>query len=309
MNQAGTRLEPTASASAAVRKSSCPLSASFQVIEASPSHRSLTLAALKGLHGSSTECFPHTVSAVGFRRRRGQSGITLIEVLVAVTLLSILSTAVLVSMGSGLSAMSRTRERLMENRRITGAQRILDSQIQGFIPTVALCGGGDQPRAKLPFFQGEPQSMRFVSSYSLQEAWRGYPRILEYQVIPKPEGQGVRLVVNEILYSGPLVTGSLCLGRAPDPSLGLELTRFQPIQIGPGSFVLADNLAYCRFSYQEGLPQPPYVRWMPVWSQTRWPRAIRIEMAPNEANLAKTPPLTVTAPVRVDRFPIFDYVD
>ncbi|MFN0166076.1 MAG: type II secretion system protein J [Bryobacteraceae bacterium] len=243
-------------------------------------------------------------------RRRDQAGITLLEVLVAVTLLSILSTGVLVSMGSGLSAMSRTRERLMENRRIVGAQRILDSQIQGFIPAIALCSpGDDQPRTKLPFFQGEPQSMRFVSAYSLQEAWRGYPRILEYLVIPKPDGNGVRLVVNELLYAGPLTTGSLCLGRAPDPALGMEMTRFRPIQVGPGSFVLADNLAYCRFSYQEVLPQAPYARWLPAWSQVLWPRAIRIEMAPIEANLAKVSPLTVTAPMRVDRFPIFDYVD
>ena len=53
-------------------------------------------------------------------------------------------------------------------------------------------------------FQGDPQTMRFVSSYSLTEAARGLPRLLEYQVIPGEDGNSVRLVVNEIVYTGPV---------------------------------------------------------------------------------------------------------
>jgi hypothetical protein len=71
--------------------------------------------------------------------------------------------------------------------------------------------------------------------------------------------------------------------------------------------VLADNLAFCRFLYQE--QQPENTTWKPVWTRTQWPSAIRIEMAPSKENLAGIQPLTVTAPLRVDRFPIFDYVD
>ncbi|MEJ7607865.1 MAG: hypothetical protein WKF37_16740 [Bryobacteraceae bacterium] len=37
--------------------------------------------------------------------------------------------------------------------------------------------------ARLPFFQGDTQTMRFVSTYSLQEAGRGFPGA-ELQVIP-----------------------------------------------------------------------------------------------------------------------------
>ena len=85
--------------------------------------------------------------------------------------------------------------------------------------------------------------MRFVSTYSLNEAGRGYPRILEYQVIPGENGTGVRLIVNEFWYCGPLSAGSSCVGVMPDPVAKAPMMIFRPVQIGPSSFVLADKLA------------------------------------------------------------------
>ena len=242
--------------------------------------------------------------------RRAQSGITLLEVLVAVTLLSLLSAGMMTSMRLGLGAMGRTNDTLMANRRVAGAQRILEQHLEGFMPVVAECRPGpDAPPLKMPFFQGEPQSMRFVSSYSLEEAARGYPRIVELQVIPGEEGKGVRLVLNEHLYSGPISAGFFCLGRVPDPLLGVEVPRFRPIEAGPRSFVLADKLAYCRFVYQEVLPPPVLTEWRTHWILPKWPRGIRIEMAPLEDHPSRVRPLTVTAHVRVNRYPVFDYGD
>jgi hypothetical protein len=117
---------------------------------------------------------------------RSTAGLTLLEVVIAVSLLSLLMMGVMTSLRLGLSALGRTNTHLMDNRRVAGAQRIIEQQMQGFMPVIALYGAapGAQPNVKMPFFQGEPQSMRFVSSYSLQEASRGYPRILEFQVFP-----------------------------------------------------------------------------------------------------------------------------
>jgi hypothetical protein len=175
---------------------------------------------------------------------------------------------------------------------------------------VALCAPApDAPRQAMPFFQGEPQSMRFISTYSLQEAWRGRPHILEFQVIPGEDNHGVRLIVNEILYTGPLGAGMLCLGRIPDPALGTSLPRFRPIQSGPWSFVIADKLAACRFVYLEPAPAPVIERWTPAWVQTRWPLGVRIEMVPLEDNPARLRPVTITARVHVTRSPDIQYVD
>src|SRR4051794_12607344 len=159
-----------------------------------------------------------TANHASLRRPDCESGVTLIELLIAVTLLSLLSVGMLFAMRVGLNAMGKTNDHFNSDRRVLGVERILTEQIAGFVPATGLCSPDPQiAPSPVPFFQGEPQTMRFVSTYSLQEAARGYPRILEFQVIPGENGQGVRLIVNEHLYTGPLSTGILCAGTGPDP--------------------------------------------------------------------------------------------
>jgi len=234
---------------------------------------------------------------------RPTAGVTLLEVVIAVSLLSLLTVGVTTALRLGLGALSKTNARLMANRRVTGSQQVLQQQLEGFMPVIALYGGGpdQRPNAKMPFFQGEPQSMRFVSSYSLQEGARGFPRILEFQVIPGQNGKGVRLVVNENLYTGPASAGFFCLGRVGDSF------QFRPIEAGPRSFVLADQLAFCRFSYQAERPAP--IEWTALWILPKWPAAIRIEMGPLGDEIFRLRPVSVTARIHVNRPPVFDYVD
>jgi len=231
------------------------------------------------------------------------------ELIIAITLVSLLSVGILMAMRVGLDAMEKTNNRVIANRRALGAQQVLEQQIAGLIVTTADCRMDPSAApVELPFFQGQPQSMRFVSSYSLQEAHRGYPRILEYQVIPAENGAGVRLIVNERLYSGPYPTGALCIG--PGGPRGTAM--FRPIPAGPESFVLADKLEICRFAYlrpSEQPGQPENQTWTPVWEDMDFPLAIRIEMTPIERAPARVPLITLTAPVRVNRNPRLLYVD
>jgi general secretion pathway protein J len=242
-------------------------------------------------------------------RLRGQAGVTLIEVLIAVTLLSLLSVGMLMAMRVGMNAWGKANNRLMDNRRAAGAHRVLESQIAGLMPVTMLCQTAPgAPAFKGIFFQGEPQSMRFVSAYSLQEAWRGLPRILEFQVIPR-EGGGYRLIVNELPYTGPESAGAACLGLFPDAG-GLARPRFREIEPGSHSFVLADRLAYCRFSYLEPGRPPIGDQWRVDWITPRWPRAVRIEMAGLDAReTADLRPVTFAAPIRINRNPGMQYVD
>jgi len=158
----------------------------------------------------------------------------------------------------------------------------------------------DVPGAVIQFFQGQAQSMRFVSTYSLQQAWRGLPQILEFLVIPRDDGKGVRLVVNEHVYSGPRSAGMFCMGPG----------QYAPIEPGPTSFVLADSLAFCRFSYLA--PAPPPVanpQWLGSWMLPKWPLAVRVEMAPFHDDAARLRPVTITQRIRVNRAPEIEYVD
>jgi len=249
-------------------------------------------------------------------RRGAQSGVTLIEVLVAVTLLSLLTVAMLFAMHIGLNTFAKTNDKLMTDRRVGGAQKILAEEIDGIVPVMAPCLGmqlnPDAPPGTgqpFGFFQGQPTVMRLVSDFSLQLGWRGIPQILEFAVVPGEDGRGVRLLVNEIPYTGPPSAGRLCLGYAPDPISGLPAPQFAPVMAGPQSFVLADKLAFCRFSYLTP-PQPgqPAV-WAATWSTMGWPRGVRVEMAPLDPDGTRLQPIAVTAPIRLLRDPQAAYAD
>jgi len=234
--------------------------------------------------------------------RQSQSGVTLIELLIAITLVALLSVGMLFAIRVGLNAMDRANARLMANRKVVSVERILEQQVAGIMPVTAICAsGGDAPAAKVPFFQGETGTMRFVSSYSMHEGARGYPHILEYQVIPGENNSGVRLVVNEWLYSGPLSTGATCRGTGP------EGTQYVPVAIGANSFVLADKLAVCRLSFREAVPPPELSRWVIHWIRPILPTAIRVEMAPLDPESSRVQLQTLTIPVHVNRFPMERY--
>ena len=242
---------------------------------------------------------------------RSQRGVTLLEVMIAVTLLALLTAGMLSLMHIGFSAYTRTDAKLLENRRIVGAQRIIEQEIAGLMPTFAVCGVANPsgPKNAVTFFQGEPTTMRFVSDFSLQQGWRGRPQVLELTVIPGENSRGLRLIVNEFPYN-PDLPGMLCLGNQTDPLTGATTPRYRPVEPGPASFVLADKLSACRFIYLEPPMPPDYKeRWVPQWILQRWPLAVRVELAPLETDASKLQPVSVTIPLRITRAPEIPYVD
>lgn len=240
-------------------------------------------------------------------RRQNQRGVTLLELLVAVLLMSLLSLGVLYAMRVGMNAMGKTNDRFTKNRRVLGVEKALAAQIGGLMPVTVECPGGQGGKAVL--FQGDPQAMRFVSSYSLQEGARGYPKMLEFTVIPGENGVGVRLIVNEIPYSGPFSVRGACVGTQPDPLTGQMSALFLPIMPRLDSFVLADNLAGIRFVYRDELPPPLLERWTPKWLANKLPTAIRIELIPLELEPANLHVTTTTIPIRITANPMLTYAD
>ena len=116
------------------------------------------------------------------------------------------------------------------------------------------------------------------------------PQILEFQVIPGEQGRGVRLVVNENVYTRPALRRGF-LPRAPGriPNWACSTQRFIPIVVGPRSFVLADHLAYLPLFLSRLLQEEDLEQWSPTWIPVnRWPLGIRIEMTPLDTD-AGTP--------------------
>jgi hypothetical protein len=221
------------------------------------------------------------------------------------------------AMRIGLMIFSKTETKLMSDRKVVGAQRILEQELEGLVPFTVGCTGRDDGEAPAtatavpgttPYFQGGSETMRLISTFSLQQAWRGQPQLLDLVVVPG-ETKGVRLVVNEQPFS-PASASANCTGVIQDPDNGLPAPKFVPLVFGPHPFVLADQLAFCRFSYlKKGPPDKP----APVWTASAgglgWPLAIRVEMAPLVPDPSRLQPFTIVAPIRLRRTPDFRYRD
>ncbi|MGA2715485.1 MAG: prepilin-type N-terminal cleavage/methylation domain-containing protein, partial [Bryobacteraceae bacterium] len=102
-------------------------------------------------------------------KTHSQSGVTLIEILVAVSLLSLLSVGMLMAMRLGFSTMDKVDAHLVVNRRVVNARGIIENEINGFVFTMAAYVARPNEVQQVPFMQTEPQSMRFVTSYSLED--------------------------------------------------------------------------------------------------------------------------------------------
>lgn len=248
--------------------------------------------------------------------RHGQRGVTLLELMISVTLVALISIGLSVAMHAGLTTMQKWNTRMTSTRRVLGAQRVLLQQVGGLMNVVGLCAASAQAAPeKMRFFQGEPNAMRFVSTYSLPEASRGLPQLLEYAVLPRENGEGVRLVVNEFPYAGPSTVLPLCVGTMPNPETGKPVPRYRDIAVGPTSFVLADRLAYCRFRFLEvpfaapGTPPTKPERWVDRWVAERYPQAIRVEMAPLKPEPGQLQSMSMTLPVHAEKNVLFTYTD
>ncbi len=219
--------------------------------------------------------------------RTAQRGVTLIELMIAITLVAVIATGMLYAMRTSLLTYEKINTRLGENRRAVEIQRLLARQIGGLIPATGACGGGGGGS----FFAGDGQQMRMISAYSMEEGARGYPQILLYNIAADPSG-GFELIMREHAYTGPLSTSAYCGGAetVPDPT-------------APPPLVLASHLAFCRFTYHDVLDPRSYVDngWVPGWSQSTPPSAIRVEMAPLPDAGARLPSVSVTVPIRIDR--------
>lgn len=210
-------------------------------------------------------------------RLRREAGMTLIELLLAVTLFAAISGSIGVVLRVAFTTMNKIDAKVDFNRRVIASQRALDQILNGLIPVITPCAG--QPVG----FSGNPNVMRFVSSFSLTEGSRGRPQVVELFVDRNPKG-GLRLLLNERPYFGKRSLTAVCGG---------------PAVVAPNSFVLADRLALCQFAYRRLDKESKIETWSRGWIFPEWPTAIRLEMSPLEFIPNQIQPATVIAPIFV----------
>ena len=243
-----------------------------------------------------------TAHASRLKARGSRSGMTLVEVIVAMSLLGLLSAGLFTAFQVGVSSWVTTRERLMLDRNIAGQNQRFHALFAGIVPLEARVPPdraiGVRP---FPFFQGEPQSMRFVTSHSITAGSRGGLRITELQVVDAP-GKGRRVLLNQLPYRGPFSAGSFVSGWVPISERPGRQLVFEPIRALPNvSLIIADQLAACGFLYLERpRSRDDPSRWVPRWRDLdRLPGAITINLTPASRE-ARLLPVPITTAVRAE---------
>jgi hypothetical protein len=129
------------------------------------------------------------------------------------------------------------------------------------------------------------------------------------QVIPGEKNEGVRLVVNETVYTGSEQAGREIVSIEQNPTTPPTI-HYRGVEAGSQSFVLADRLAYCRFSYLELRYEAPFRVWRTDFPLVNaFPMAVRIEMAPLDQKPGELHVTTVTVPFALNGIPGTNYAD
>jgi prepilin-type N-terminal cleavage/methylation domain-containing protein len=218
------------------------------------------------------------MTPIAIRRRPRQAGMTLVEMLLAITIFAIVSVSIGFILRTGFTTLDQINSKVNFNRRVIGSQKALEQILNGLIPVVTPCGG--RPVG----FQGSNTMMRFVSSYSLTEGSRGRPQIVELFTIKNDRGPGVRLLLNEYPYQGKRSLSVMC---------GLPPTAT------PNSFILADRLANCQFRFRRMETQLGIEMWLTEWIVPEWPSGISVDLAPVEVLANQIQPRPVFVPILV----------
>lgn len=96
-------------------------------------------------------------------RRERQSGVTLIELMIAVSLTAVITVGLLFALRTSVLAYEKTSDRLRSNRAQISRNQILSSELGGAMPILSSCPGVPA----MPYFTGTPAMLRMISSYSI----------------------------------------------------------------------------------------------------------------------------------------------
>ena len=198
----------------------------------------------KGIANTAGSAGPASTGAAGARAwpSCGDAGFTLLELVVSITMVSLLATTILVSWRVASSAWQRANVRVREQGKVTATHQLLEEQMASMVPY------GVRSTQGLPemFFQGEPQAARFISRYSMAGRSRSGLYLIEYQVRRQADGTW-QLLMNEFPVMASEQLGGLVVGAEAVPEG--RVIRFLPVERGPHTRVLLEGLRECRLEY------------------------------------------------------------
>lgn len=116
-------------------------------------------------------------------RLEGESGFTLLELIISITLVAIIVLIVAGAASLGYRSFNSGERKLNALERLRSSLTILDAQVQSGVPLTLEDGG-----VKQYYFVGEQESLKFSTNYSIWGGQRGYV-IVNYRVERDDKGK------------------------------------------------------------------------------------------------------------------------
>ncbi|MBT8061853.1 MAG: prepilin-type N-terminal cleavage/methylation domain-containing protein [Xanthomonadales bacterium] len=204
--------------------------------------------------------------------RSPQSGFTLVELLLAVTLMSMLLGLAYGGLRAATRASDNGQQQLEDTLKMRVTHQFVRRQINQMQPlTFDILGDTPQDRV---IFEGEANRIRFVAPMP-GYLGQGGPQVQTLEAVNGPDG--IDLVFNHELL------------QAYDPAVG---------ETGDPIFLM-EGLESVQFSFLARDEQGELIGWTPSWvTPDLLPAAVSLEITPREGSVVSWPLLT--AAVRID---------
>jgi prepilin-type N-terminal cleavage/methylation domain-containing protein len=131
-----------------------------------------------------------------FELRKNNSGFTLLELVISMTLVGLLSIAIHLGFRIGLNAWAKGNGGLERARTVQSTMDVLSRQIASIVPYVSQQKIKDV-QVEVPVFQETEGGMRFVTTFSSQSRSAGGLRLVEYFFAESNQRRGKALLMNE----------------------------------------------------------------------------------------------------------------
>ncbi len=208
------------------------------------------------------------------------AGVTLIELLVAITLLGFVSLGLLFAMRIGIGTWQRGDARLAADRAVVAAGDLIAAQLAGARARYVIWRPLDQ-RVSFLLFDGAADRLHFLTRYSVATRQRGGSWLAEYWFEHNARNE-CRLLYNEYPFRDDDDAAAVVedVGQGQN---GMSV-QYRAPHAGPNTRILYTGIHDCAFEYLIEPPDGP-VYWGKFWpgDPRLLPRAVAVRFRGLEA--------------------------
>lgn len=222
---------------------------------------------------------------------RAAAGITLLELMAAVTISGLVAVAVLTSARIGMRAWEKGQQSVLQLRRTTNVQDMVYLQLSNHLLRTVVVEFSNR-RQPMPFFFAEEHRLVLLTSYSARESGRGGIVVADYFAEQQPDQTWSLWLDERPALDGEQLAGWVEGTLQAQDGLRPVLRQFQRAN----AVLLWKGLSECRFEYRA--TPPAQADWVSSWSllaRNRMPAAVALQVNADPEKWKGLPPVPVYA--------------